>query len=166
MAWFKRYFCAGKHVTESNWKAAWLGKWATRLNCLVTIACQPSKYDLKDLPMAWLKRCFRAGKLVTELLSAERLTGWVTEQSDWDLSWPLTFFAFVGGGDPGGELIEWSEDTECLARRCLVFPGSLRDISFRTAWGLAVPVNKRNDMIYKQNRSKHVQSKTKDFVKF
>ena len=115
--------------------------------------------------MAWLKRCFRAGKLVTELLSAERLTGWVTEQSDWDLSWPLTFFAFVGGGDPGGELIEWSEDTECLARRCLVFPGSLRDISFRTAWGLAVPVNKRNDMIYKQNRSKHIQSKTKDFVK-
>ena len=53
--------------------------------------------------MAWFRRCFLAGKLVTELLSAERLTGCATEQSDCDLSWPLTFLAFVGGGDPRGE---------------------------------------------------------------
>lgn len=80
-------------------------------------------------------------KLVTELLSADKLTGGVTEQSDCDLSCPLTFFALTGGGEAGGEFMECNEETECLARLCRVFPGSLSDINFRTACGLSVPGN-------------------------
>ena len=52
----------------------------------------------------------------------------------------MTFFALTGGGEAGGELfIECNEDTECLARLCRVFPGSLSAINFRTACGLSVP---------------------------
>ena len=89
----------------------------------------------------WLAFLIRDCKLVTELLSADKLTGGVTEQSDCDLSCPLTFFALTGGGEAGGEFMECNEDTECLARLCRVFPGSLSDINFRTALGLSVPGN-------------------------
>ena len=89
----------------------------------------------------WLAFLILDCKLVTELLSADKQTGGVTEQSDCDLSWPLTFLALIGGGEAGGEFIEWSEETECFARLWRVFPGSLRDINFRTACGLSVPEN-------------------------
>ena len=99
----------------------------------------------QKLPEWWLWECFLAGTLVTELLSADSDTGcWATEQSDWDLSWPLTFLGLVGG-DPGGELfIECRDETECFALLWTLFPGSLRDINFLTAWGLSVPEIWRN----------------------
>ncbi len=51
----------------------------------------------------------------------------------------MTFFAF-GFGDPGGDAFECRDDTETFALLCrVVLTGSLRDINFRTAFGLSVP---------------------------
>lgn len=53
-----------------------------------------------------------------------------------------------GGGDPGGELLECKDDTECLALLCLVLPGSLKDMSFLMACGLSVPFKRQNTKAY------------------
>ena len=72
----------------------------------------------------------------TELLSADRLTGGAVSEAD--LSWVDALRGPLG--DPGGDGLVWSDDTECLGWWRRVLPGSLNDINFRTAWGLSVPV--------------------------
>ncbi len=71
--------------------------------------------------------------VATELLSADRLTG--AAVSDADLSWPFR----VDFGDAGGDGLVCSDETECFGWCRRVFPGSLRAMSFRTAFGLSVP---------------------------
>ena len=73
----------------------------------------------------------------TELLSAERLTAGAVSETD--LSWPDFRGPF---GDGGGDGLVCSDETECFGWwRRRVFPGSLNDISLRTALGLSVPEN-------------------------
>lgn len=84
----------------------------------------------------------RPGRLVTELLSAERLI--LLALSELDLSWPppLADLMCLLEGPIGGVGLEGGllrEDVEYLFGFIRVFPGSLSDISFRTACGLSVP---------------------------
>ena len=74
----------------------------------------------------------------TELLSADRLTGGAVSETD--LSWTDALRGPLG--DPGGEGLVCSDETECFGWCRRVLPGSLRDINFRTACGLSVPKRK------------------------
>ena len=53
-------------------------------------------------------------------------------------------------GDVTGEVFEWREDleeTEEVSLRGRAFPGSLKAINLRTAWGLSAPGKKKEQKV-------------------